>query len=138
MNQIQLDNGNATGGGKALGGVGDAAKFVQVDPATGNAVTPGTGPMSAPYTAQQKVTSGAVALAARALKNGLVITAATTNTGTIVVGPAGVTAAIDGTGIGYPLVPGQSISTACSDASQVYIIGATGFAATDFVSVIGN
>src|SRR5438067_406599 len=35
MNQIQLDSGNASHGGVALGGIGDAAKFVQIDPTTG-------------------------------------------------------------------------------------------------------
>ena len=35
MNQIQLDNGLNTGSGKALGGVGDAAKVATVNPTTG-------------------------------------------------------------------------------------------------------
>lgn len=137
--QIQLASSGATGAGQNLGGVGDAAKFVQVDPATGAAVTPGSGPLAAPYAAQQLVTGSPVALAAHTLKNGLIITASPKNTGVVLVGASGMTATNAGAGTGYPLVAGQSASVACSDASQVYIVGETGnTSATDFVSVIGN
>lgn len=97
-----------------------------------------TNPQAAPYTAQQKATGAAVALPTSSLLNGVVITASVNNAGNIIVGPTGTTATNDGTGNGYALAPGQSCSIACNNANQIVIIGATGFAATDFVYVIGN
>lgn len=122
---------------KNIGGI-NFLEVIIVDPVTGAPVAPATGGFSLPYTNQQKVTGGAVALPSHALVNGAVITASPTNTGVIVIGPAGVTATTDGTGSGYPLSSGQSCSLAISNLNLLFIIGATGFAATDFVSIIGN
>lgn len=82
------------------------------------------------YTAQQTATSSAVALAARALVNGIVVTNLSTSTNTAYVGATGVTAAT-----GYPLVPGQSISFGVTNASAVFIIAPTG---SPVVAVAGN
>ncbi len=95
-------------------------------------------PLGAPYTAQQKATASAVALPTSTTLNGVIVTASSSNTGSIMVGPSGVTATDDGTGNGYKLLPGQSIGVACTNVNQIYIIGAASFAATDFVYIAGN
>ncbi|KAF3997542.1 hypothetical protein [Glaciimonas immobilis] len=76
---------------------------------------------SAILAGQQVGTAAAVSLPANPIVNGIVITALPANTGTIYVGPAGVTAAN-----GYPLVAGQSISYGVTNASAIFIIGAVG------------
>lgn len=81
------------------------------------------------YSAQQTVTASAVALAAQALVNGIVVKAKSTNAGTVYVGPSGVT-----TGTGYPLLAGEAISFGVTNASAVFIIGT----ASDVVYVAGN
>lgn len=82
------------------------------------------------YSGAQTCTTGAVALPARALANGIVIQATPTNSGTVDVGPATVTV-----GTGYDLVAGQAISYGVANLSAVYIICAN---ATDTVSFTGN
>ena len=82
------------------------------------------------YSGQQTLTTSAAALPSQALANGVVITAKTTNTGTVYVGPSGVT-----TATGYPLPAGQSISYAINNLSSIYIIGTNG---TDVVAFTGN
>ena len=82
------------------------------------------------YSGQQTVTTSAVALPSQALANGVVITAATANTGTVYVGPSGVTSST-----GYPLAAGQSISYALANLSSIYIIGTN---TTDAVAFTGN
>ncbi len=86
------------------------------------------------YTTQQVVTASAAALPDRILANGFVLTAATTNTGNVFAGGSGVTTTNDGTGNGYCLVPGQSISFGVTNANTVYVIGT----ANDIVYVAGN
>ena len=76
------------------------------------------------------MTTSAVALPSQALANGVVITAATANTGTVYVGPSGVTSST-----GYPLAAGVSISYAVANLSSIYIIGTNG---TDVVAFTGN
>lgn len=85
---------------------------------------------------QRKIatTSTAVALGSGHCLNGVVITAWAGNTNTIVVGGSGVTNTTDGTGNGYRLAPGQSISFAVADISTLYINGAAG----DSVDYAGN
>ena len=95
----------------------------------GNCVGP-AGSGSTIYSGQQTLTTSAAALPSHALANGVVITAETTNTGTVYVGPSGVT-----TSTGYPLVAGQSISYAINNLSSIYIIGTNG---TDVVAFTGN
>jgi hypothetical protein len=80
------------------------------------------------------VTGTAVQLGTGALVNGVVITANLNNSGPITVGPAGITNTQDGTGNGYMLYPGASMSYAVSNLSPVYINGAAG----DFVTYTGN
>lgn len=110
-----------------------ALAMVQVD-TSGNPVGPsGTNPNTNPatvYTAQQTATSSAVALASQALVNGAVVTALTTNTVTVYVGPSGVTSST-----GYPLTAGQSISFGVTNTNAIYIIAPTG---SPVVAVAGN
>lgn len=82
------------------------------------------------YSGQQTATVSATALPAQALTNGVVVTALSTNTGTIYIGPAGVTSST-----GYPLVAGQSISYSVSNLNAVYILDSV---TTDKVAFTGN
>jgi hypothetical protein len=86
------------------------------------------------YSDQQVVTASAVALTARALVNGLVLRAKETNVGKVFVGASGVTATDDGTGNGFAVPPGATISLPVSNASAVFIIGTL----NDVVYVTGN
>ena len=82
------------------------------------------------YSGQQTLTTSAATLPSKVLVNGIVITASPTNTGTVYVGPSGVTSLS-----GYPLTAGQSISYAVTNLSAIYIIGTNG---TDTVVFTGN
>ena len=100
-------------------------------PAGSNTIGTVLGPLpAAPVTGQQVVATTAAALPANPLQNGLIVTALSTNTGTIYVGGGGVTA-----GSGYPLSAGQSISFAVANASGISIIGSN---ATDKIAFAGN
>jgi hypothetical protein len=92
------------------------------------------GVVSSIYADQQVVTASAVALAAQALTNGVVIRAKSSNVAAVFVGAAGVTATDDGSGNGFSLLPGASVSLPVSNASSVFIIGTAG----DIVYVTGN
>jgi hypothetical protein len=94
-------------------------------------------PISAPVAGQVAIATIATAevLGSGVLTNGVVIKAGLANTGTILVGAAGVTDTNNGTGNGYPLSAGEAISIAAANLSQVYINGTT---AGDFVSYVGN
>jgi len=83
------------------------------------------------YSAQQTVTTSAIALVSQALSNGLVITADLTNSAAIYVGPSGVT-----TSTGYKLQPGASISYGVTNANAIYIVSAA--STTDKIAVTGN
>lgn len=98
------------------------------------AMNPNLNPGTA-YTAQQAVTASAVALPDYRLANGFVLTAATSNAGDVLVGStSAVTTAIDGSGTGYRLVPGQSISFGVTTPAALWIIGT----ASDVVYLAGN
>lgn len=100
-------------------------------PAGNNTLGTVLGPLpAAPVTGQQVLTTAAVALPASVLSNGITVTALSTNTGTVYVGAAGVTAAT-----GYPLSAGQSFSFAVANASGISILGTN---ATDRVAFAGN
>lgn len=71
-------------------------------------------------------TGVAQALPSLTLKNGVVIKALETNVSHICVGNAGVTTAINGTGNGYPLSPGEAISFAVPNSSALSIVGTAG------------
>lgn len=94
----------------------------------------GAGGAAAPYADQQVVTASAVALTTRALLNGIVIKAKTTNVGRVFVGAAGVTTTDDGTGNGFALLPGEAISLPATTTAGVFIIGTL----NDIVYVIGS
>lgn len=87
-------------------------------------------------TGQKKVavTGTAVQIATGALLNGVVITANVNNANPISIGGVGVNNTQDGTGNGYILQPGASVSYAVSNLSYLYINGTSG----DFVSYSGN
>jgi len=72
---------------------------------------------------QYKVTASAVQLGSNILVNGVVFTAKSTNAGNIFIGPTGVTTTADGTGNGYILEPGSSISFAVTNTNLFYVIG---------------
>ena len=91
------------------------------------------GPMGAGaaiYSGQQTCAASAAALPSQTLANGVVVTAKSTNTGTVYVGPLGVTSST-----GYPLAAGQSISYAVANLSSVYIVDSV---TTDAVAFTGN
>jgi hypothetical protein len=94
----------------------------------------GSGGSAAPYADQQVVTASAVALATQAVTNGVSIKAKSTNTGSVVVGAAGVTATDDGSGNGFALRPGEAISLPVSTTAGIFIIGTL----NDIVYVIGS
>ena len=100
------------------------------------ATVPSTTLLAAPFTGQVKiaVTSTAVVLGSHTFSNGVIVKASSQNTASILIGPSGVTTTNDGTGNGYPLVPGEAISIAAANLSQIFINGTAG----DFVSFIGN
>jgi hypothetical protein len=98
---------------------------------------PTTNPNNNPatiYTDQQAVTASAVALTAQSLANGVVLTAKSTNTGPIFIGGASVTTTDDGSGTGYKLLAGQSISFGVTNTNVIYIIGT----ASDVLYIAGN
>ncbi len=97
--------------------------------AGGSASNPNGNP-AAPYTGQQALTTAAAALPNRALVNGIVVQALSSNTGTVYVGPAGVTSAT-----GYPLAPGQAVSFGVTNANSIAILGQT---TTDLVAFAGS
>lgn len=80
------------------------------------------------------VTATAVQLTAGALTNGVIITANPANTKPISIGPSTVNNTTDGTGNGYILQPGASVSFSVSDVSVLYINGTAG----DIVSWAGS
>ena len=68
----------------------------------------------------------AVQLPSQTFQNGVVITALPTNTGNMTIGGSSVTSVTNGTGNGYVLTPGQSISYAISNLNLIYINGTAG------------
>jgi hypothetical protein len=100
-------------------------------PASANTMGTVLGPLpAAPIAGQQTLTASAAALPANALQNGVVVKALPANTGTVYVGPAGVTAAN-----GYPLAASEAISFAIANTGGIYIIGTN---TTDKVAYTGN
>lgn len=103
--------------------------FVQSDPAA--AIPVWTAPSSNPIVSGVKtVSTSAAALSANTLKNGIVLTADSSNTGVIYVGGSGVT-----TATGYPLAAGASISYSVTNLNMIYIIGTN---TTDVLHFTGN
>jgi hypothetical protein len=82
------------------------------------------------YSAAQTASLSAAALPSQALVNGVILTANAANTGTIYIGPAGVS-----TSTGYPLAAGQSLSYAVQNLSAISMIGVN---TTDVLNFTGN
>jgi hypothetical protein len=81
------------------------------------------------------VTNTAVQLPANALFNGLTIKSKVGNNAAgILIGPSGVTTVYDGTGGGYFLAPGESVSLSIPNSNLVFFNGTAG----DVVSFEGN
>lgn len=93
----------------------------QTTPGTTNLVQT---PTPAAVTAgQYKITASAVSIGSQALVNGVVLKAKNTNVGAIWVGPTGVTTTDDGTGNGFRLNPGDTLSLAVANVSAIFAIG---------------
>jgi hypothetical protein len=110
-------------------------------PALGPAAIAGSLPVVTPLPATpvcgQKAiatTGTALALGSAALSNGVVVTAASSNAGTVYIGGAGVTTGTGGAGSGYPLAPGASTSFAVANLSDLFINGT----AADWVAYAGS
>lgn len=90
----------------------------------------------APFTGQAKiaVTGTRVQLANNVLSNGVILSALSTNATSITVGGSGVTNTVDGTGNGYILEPGGSVSFAVTNTNALYVNGTAG----DIVSFAGS
>ncbi len=81
------------------------------------------------FTGQVKiVTTGvAVQLPDHVLTNGIVIKSLATNSASMqTIGPSGVTNAVDGTGNGYIMAPGEASSFAVPNANLLYVNGTAG------------
>ena len=100
---------------------------VQVN-SSGNLVTASSSSLTSGFFGQAKiaVTGTAVQLATNTLTNGVIITALSTNSGIIKIGGSGVTNVSDGTGNGYLLEAGGSISVASTNTNVLYINGTAG------------
>ena len=79
-------------------------------------------------------TGTAIQLSTGALVNGVTITANINNAAPMTVGPTGVNNTQTGSGNGYILQPGASMSFSISNLSPIYLNGTAG----DFVSYTGN
>lgn len=79
-------------------------------------------------------TGTAVQLDTGALVNGVTITANINNSAPMTIGPTGVNNTQTGSGNGYILQPGASMSFSISNLSPIYLNGTAG----DFVSYTGN
>lgn len=120
---------------------GTAGAPMRVDP-TGSTVQPVSGTVSttlstAAVVGQAKIasTGTAVQLSAGALNNGVIISAASGNNAAgVTIGGSGVTNTVNGTGNGYILAPGASVSFAVDNVNRLYINGTTG----DIVSWAGS
>lgn len=89
-----------------------------------------------PVFGQVKISSTgtAVQLTAGGLSNGIILQAKSTNSANLLLGTSGVTRTEDGTGNGFILEPGNSITFAADNASDIYVNGVTG----DILSYAGS
>jgi hypothetical protein len=91
---------------------------------------PALAQLAPPFANAQTATLSAVALPVAYTSNGVVLKADYANTGTIYIGPAGVT-----TATGYPLKAGEAISYGIGNLSAIYMIGTN---TTDTLHFTGN
>lgn len=105
----------------------------QSAPGSSNLVQTPTPASIVPF--QYKVTAAAVQMAANALVNGITIKAKTGNNAAgVFIGGAGVTTTNDGTGNGFVLYPGDTLSLAISNTNVLFVIGT----ANDVLYFMGN
>lgn len=95
--------------------------------------------VNSPLVGQSKIATTGTSLSlnsgtSQVLTNGLIITASSANAASIAIGASGVTNTGGGTGSGYLLAPGASVSFAIANTNQIYINGTSG----DFVSWAGS
>lgn len=96
--------------------------------------------VSSPLVGQAKIASTGTAVrlnggTSQPLTNGLIISAVSGNNASgVTIGGSGVTNTADGTGNGYILAPGASVSFAIADTNEIWINGTT----ADFVSWAGS
>ena len=83
---------------------------------------------------QVKLTGSAQQLPSNALSNGVSLTAKSTNAAPMVIGLSGVANTIDGTGNGYILEAGSSVSFAIDNTNRLWVIGT----AADVLSFAGS
>ncbi len=95
-------------------------KLITTPPITGQAIIASTGT--------------AVQLSSGILTNGVIITAFSENSAPITIGGATVTNTANGSGNGYILEAGASVSMAVDNTNRVYINGTAG----DFISYCGS
>jgi hypothetical protein len=96
-------------------------------------ITPGVLSV-APLNGQVKMDGSIDQLPANTLLNGVVVTAKSTNAAPIVIGGSGVTNVTDGTGNGYILEAGASMSWAIKNTNALYAIGTS----ADVLSFAGS
>lgn len=95
-------------------------------------------PTSTILTGQAKIASGGTAVqlgTSNTLQNGVTVKADKSNTDPVYVGTLGVNDTGSGTGNGFALYPGDSLSLAVTNISALYINGAN---AGDFVYYAAN
>ena len=87
---------------------------------------------AAPIVGQVKVaiTGTAVQFGSNTLLNGVIVTAASGNAAAVTLGGSTVTNTVDGTGNGYVLAAGASVSFALDNTNRIYVNGT----ANDFIS----
>lgn len=89
-----------------------------------------------PIFGQVKIVSSgtAIQLGAGGLSNGIILQAKSTNTANLLLGGSSVTRGEDGSGNGFILEPGNSITFAAENANDIYVNGASG----DILSYAGS
>ena len=100
------------------------------------ATTGGGGLATVPLCGQAKiaVTGTRVQLGSNVLTNGVIVSAKSGNAAVVTIGGSAVTNTVDGTGNGYILAAGASVSFAVSNTNALYLNGTAG----DIISFAGS
>lgn len=117
-----------------LGITNDSSEYpteVRIDPTTLRLLTSSSVTANAltstPICGQLKISGAPQQLPSNSLPNGLILTAKSTNSGSVIVGTSNaVTTTEDGTGNGTILEKGGSLSWAVSNTNQLWVIGTSG------------